>query len=261
MNGIGTAREVVAVVREENLPFMAASIAYYAIVSVVPLFAFALALLSLFGVADLAVDIVRAYLDGAAERALEAVLTATRGRNVAGVLGLLLSLWIAIKVFRGLTVAFAQIYGEESELSLLDQLLRSLIVFGVLLFALALLAATSLALGFLQFRIGFPTVVGNAVVFLVLVVAVLPLYYLLPPVSVTLWHALPGSVLTALGWVVLQVAFFYYARSAGSYVAYGVLGAILLFITYFYVAAIVLLIGAVVNVVRDRRTLRATSHD
>ena len=214
----------------------------------------------MFGAVDQAVDVVRAYLDGTTERALEAVLTATRGRNVAGVVGFLLALWSSIKVFRGLTVAFAEIYDEDSELTLLDQILRGLLVFGVLLVALVLLTATSLALTFLQFDVLYPTLVGNALAFLVLVGVMLPLYYLLPPVSVALKHALPGAVLTALGWVTLQVAFFYYLHSTGGYVPHGLIGALLLFVSFLYVAAIILLFGAVVNVASEKRALRSVSH-
>lgn len=256
MSLLGDARDLVAIVREENIPFMAASISYYAIVSTVPLVALVLALLGVFGAGDVVLDIARGYLDGGAERTFEAVLTATRGRSIAGVLGFLFVLWSALKVFRGLTVAFAQIYREDADLTLVDQLLRSLVVFGTLLVALALLAATSLV-GFLQVRLVFPTLVSNAAAFLLLVVVLLPLYYLLPPVPVTLTQALPGAVVTALGWVVLQVAFFYYVRSAGSYAAYGLLGAVLLFVTFLYLAAIVLLVGVVVNVADERRPFRS----
>jgi len=253
------ARGFVAVVREENLPFMAAGIAYYAIASVVPVLVLLLAMLGLFGAAEPASRIARGYLDGGGERVLDAVLTATRGRGTVGVVGLVLLLWSGSKLFRGLTVAFAEIYDEASELSLPKRVLRSVAVLAVLSFTLGLLTATGLALGLLQFPVVAPTVVGNAVAFLVLVAALVPLYYLLPPVSVTLGHVLPGAVLTAVGWVVLQVVLFYYARSVGRYVAYGVLGAVLLFVAFLYLAAMILLAGAVLNVVVDGRTHRSTA--
>lgn len=260
MGLIGGTREVVSTVREENLPFMAASIAFYTIASILPLLALTLALLSLFGAVDLVLSVVQSSFDGFAEGAIVAGLTATRGRHIAGAVGLLIALWSAIKVFRGLTVAFAEIYGEDYDLTFFDQLLRSLIVFGVLLLAILIMAVTSLTLASFQFGIVYPKLIGNLLAFVVLVVVALPLYYLLPPMSVTLWHALPGTLLAALGWIVLQVTFFYYAQSTGNYLTYGVLGGVLLFITFLYVAAIILLLGAVLNVVVASRGGRSVSH-
>lgn len=259
MSVVRGTRQVIATVREENLPFMAASIAFYALASILPLLALSLAILSLVGAVDETVTLVQMALDGVAERAVEAGLTATRGRHVAGAVGLVIAMWSAVKVFRGLSVAFAQIYDEESELGLVDQVLRSLVVFGVILVALVLLGATSLALQMFRLPTVLPTLVGNAIAFLVLVVVALPLYYILPPVEVTLLDALPGAILAALGWIGLQVAFYYYATATDDYVTYGILGAVLLFITFLYVAAIILLLGAVVNVVGDPRSLRSTS--
>lgn len=259
MSTIESIRDAGAIIREENLTFMAASIAYYVLASVIPLLALLLALLSFVEAVELAVDIARSYLDGTAERVLEAALTATRGRSVAGGVGFFIALWSGMKVFRGLTVAFAEIYDEQVELNLVDQVFRSLIVLGGLLIALAILVATSLALGFLDFRIIFPTLVGNTIAFLMLVLVLFPFYYLLPPRSVTPVHALPGAVFTSLTWIALQLVYFYYVRSAGSYVTYGLLGAILLFITFLYIAAIVLLLGVVVNVVSDKQSRPASN--
>jgi len=42
MSGTATGREIVRTVREENVPFIAASIAFYAIASIVPLLALGL---------------------------------------------------------------------------------------------------------------------------------------------------------------------------------------------------------------------------
>ena len=68
----------------------------------------------------------------------------------------------------------------------------------------------------------------------------------------TVGHALPGAVVAAVGWVLLQVGFYYYAGSASRYAAYGFLGAVLLFVTFLYLGAIVLLVGVVLNVALER---------
>ena len=259
MSPLAGARGFLAVVREENLPFMAAGIAYYAIASVVPALVVALALLGVFGAADATSSLLRSSVDGNARRVLDVALTASRGRDTAGAVGLAVLVWSGSKVFRGLTVAFAEIYDEASTLALPERVLRSVAVLGVLSFTLGLLSATALVLELLQLPVALPRVVGTAVAFLGLVAALVPLYYLLPPVSVSLGHVLPGAVLTALGWVALQVLLFSYARSVGGYVTYGVLGGVLLFVAFLYLAAMVLLAGAVLNVVVDGRTHRSAA--
>lgn len=252
MSVIGTSRSVVDIVREEEVPFMAASIAYYAIASFVPLLILALALLSVVGAKQTLVDVLRSVLSTSGSEVLNSVLSEMSGHGVAGVVGGLLTLWSGSKVFRGLTVAFDEIYSRQSELSLLDQLKKSVLALFTLFLGFALLSALSVTLTFVEIPLQYPTLVGNVVAVVVLSGAFLPLFYIMPPVDVTTRHALPGAIVAAVGWVLLQIGFYYYAGSAGKYAAYGLLGALLLFITFLYLGAIVFLVGVVVNVALDR---------
>lgn len=252
MSVVGTGRRVVHLFREEDVPFMSASIAYYAIASFVPLLLIALAVLSAMGATDVLVGALRQVLPESGATLLERVLSNSAGHGVAGGLGFLLALWSGSKVFRGLSVAFDELYSRESDLSLVEQLEKSLLTLGVLLVGVLLVAATGVALAFVSFPVRYPLLVGNLVAVLVLALAFLPVYYIMPPVSVTVRHVLPGTVVAAVGWVLLQVGFSYYAGSAGRYAAYGLLGAVLLFVTFVYLGAIVLLVGAVVNVALAR---------
>lgn len=252
MTVIGTGRTAVEIFREEDVTFMAASIAYYAIASFVPLLVLALALVAVVGARELLVEALRSVLSASGSEVLNAVLSGTSAHGVAGGVGLLLALWSGSKVFRGLSVAFDEIYTQESDLSLVDQLIKSVLALGALLLGFAFLATLSATLAFVDLPFRYPTLVGNVVAVVVLTLAFLPIFYIMPPVEVTISHALPGAVVTALGWVLLQVGFFYYAGGAGRYAAYGLLGAVLLFVTFLYLGAIVLLVGVVVNVALER---------
>lgn len=236
------------------MTFKAAGIAFYAVASLVPLLVVALAVLSVFGAADTLVSALQSQLSERGQRLLERVLSTTRGRDVAGVLGALFTLWSAMKVFRGLSIAFAELYGRESELSLLDQLENGLLVLGGILAAVVVLSATTALLVRVPFQVPYPTVVWNTLATLVLVFVLLPMFYVLPPIPVAVKHALPGAAITAVGWALLQLGFFFYAQNAGAYAAYGLLGAVLLFVTFLYFAALVLLVGAAVNVALLDRT-------
>lgn len=251
MSVVETGRDVVGTVREENVPFMAASIAYYGLASIVPLLVVSLALLSAVGGTATLLDLLRSTLTEHWQAVFEQLLENTRGHGAAGMLGLAAAFWSGSKVFRGLTIAFTEVYGSVSSVSLPARLGRSLLVMGLLLSAVALLSATSVVLAYADLWIPYPLVVGAAAALAVLVVAFVPIYYVLSPVETTVRHVLPGTVLAAVGWVVIPVAFHYYAGAVGQYAAYGYIGAVLLFVTALYLAAIVLLLGVVVNAAVD----------
>lgn len=255
MTVLGTGRSVIGIVREEDVPFMAASITYYAIASIVPLLLLTLALLSVFGATEALIEALRSVLSESGSNVLNRILSGMSGHGVAGGIGLLLALWSGSKIFRGLAIAFEEIYMQESDLSLLDQLKKSVLALGALLIGFLSLSALSVVLTFVDITLPYPTLVGNVLAVVVLSLAFLPIFYIMPPVEVTIHNALPGAIFTAVGWVLLQIGFYYYTGTAGRYAAYGFLGAVLLFLTFLYLGAIVLLVGVAVNVALDRNTI------
>lgn len=255
MTVLGTGRSIIEIVREENVPFMAASIAYYAVASFVPLLLLAVALLSVFGATETLVETLRSVLSESGAVVLDRILSDVRGHGVAGGIGLVLALWSGSKIFRGLAIAFDEIYMQESELSLVDRLKRSVLALGTLLVGFVLLSALSVVLAVVDIPLPYPALIGNVLAVVVLSAAFLPIFYIMPPFEVTVRHALPGAIVSGVGWVLLQIGFYYYAGAAGRYAVYGLLGAVLLFITFLYLGAIVLLVGVAVNVARDRNTM------
>lgn len=65
----------------------------------------------------------------------------------------------------------------------------------------------------------------------------------------SLTEALPGALTAAVGWTVLLTAIRFYAGNAPQYALYGVLSGIIIILTSFYLGAIILMIGAIVNTV------------
>lgn len=116
--------------------------------------------------------------------------------------------------------------------------------------AVALVVGVSVALRVLPGAPSAMGALGTLALVVVLTVALLPVYYVLPPVSVSVREVLPGAVLAAVGWVGLQFGFRLYAANAAQYAAYGLIGAVLLFVTWLYFASIVVLLGATLNAVR-----------
>lgn len=247
---VGLARRVWSEVRAREVTFLAASIAYYAFVSVLPLLILSFTVAAAVGGASLEAGVtalVRQSLLPVSEGVVDDALTDTDGRGGVTLVGLALLVWSALKLFRGMDVAFARIYGTPPG-GLVDQVGDGLVALvGVGVGTLSVLVLVGL-LGFVPrplLAVAAPAVLGA-----LLVAAFLPMYYVFPDADVSVREALPGAVFAAVGWTVLGTAFGAYARyAAGRFAVYGVLGGILLLVTWFYLAGVVVLVGGVVNAV------------
>lgn len=252
-------REVAARASEERVTFLAASVAYYAFVSLLPAAVLALVVAVTVGGQQLAATVVDAsaeVLTDSGQELLVAALVDGPGQGSVTLISLPLTLWGALKVLRGLDIAFSQVYGVEEATGIVDQLRDSLVVatsIGGSVGAMVLLGVIVVVVD-----VGVVTVVASLLALpALLTAAFLPVYYVFPDSEVSLGDVLPGAVFAGVGWTVLRVAFQAYvefsAADGGDGTVYGVLGAVLLFVTFLYFGATLVLVGAVVNVVRRGR--------
>ncbi|WP_254768946.1 YihY/virulence factor BrkB family protein [Salinilacihabitans rarus] len=240
---------------DRELSFLAAGVAYYAFVSLVPLVLLALVVGSLVGGEALArrlIAVAGDFLPAAGEELVIAALTTEASRVEASVVALVVAAWGGLKVVRGLSKAFGEVYDEVGETSLLGEVRDGLVVIVAVAGALGLMLVVGAVLGLFGGEVPFAGLLGWLVLLVGLFLAFLPIYYVLPPTRVTLAEVLPGAVVATVGWAALQAGFQVYAASAARYEAYGAVGVVLLFVTWLYFAGMVLLLGAVVNVVRSR---------
>ena len=247
---LGVARSLVAAARSDRITFLAASLAYYAFVSVMPLLLLVVVVGSAVGgpaFADAVVTELGAALSPSGEQLLLDALTDASGRGGATVLGLAVLLWGALKLFRGLDVAFAEVYGTEGEASFLGQLRDAFVAFLAVGLGVGASVAASLAVGVVD--VPLVGLFGPLSLAVGLTLTFLPLYVVLPHREVSVAGALPGALLAAVGWAVLSAGFAAYAGSAGSFQLYGVIGGVLLLVTWFYLGGIILLLGGVLNAV------------
>ena len=265
---VGTLRALVTEIQEKRITFLAASLAYYSFVSLIPLLLLAISIATLVGGQGLADRIINAA-GGSLPPSVADIITQTlTSDGAAGAsigIGLVFLLWSAIKIFRGMDIAFSQVYGTSGPDGIVDQVTNALVtLLGIVLAVIVTIVIGAVVsfiqqsagvldqvgLGFLQgiigYLAGFVSIVGLALAFY-------PLYYFLPTGDVTLREAIPGAVFAAVGWTVLQTGFrIYAAQSGGS--AYGVIGAALLVLTFLYFGGMVLLIGVAINAVLADRT-------
>jgi YihY family inner membrane protein len=249
-------RAVVHGVRSDRITFIAASLAYYAFISLLPLMLLGLVVVSVVGGPDLAAsvgaDVAASFGEEAGQLVVDA-LTSAAGRGGATVVGIAVLLWSGLKLFRGMDVAFSTVYGTSVEDSIVDQLrdaVVTLVGVGVGLVTTLVVGLATAELDQVVFGVDVFDVVGSLLLLVGLTAAFLPLYYVLPAQGgVTVREAIPGAVFAAVGWVAITTGFRIYAGMATSYQAYGVLGGVLLLITFLYFGGMVLLVGVVLNAV------------
>ena len=253
MGVVSTARTIVGRAQAEQITFLAASIAYYVFFSILPLLLLVLAIGSLLGgqaFADRIVAAVGQSLSSQGESVITQALENPEGRAGASVVGILALLWSALKMFRAIDIAFDEVYGVDAETSLVGQVRDGLVTLALIALGIAVMVGLGVVIGRAEsFGVPFLNYVGWIALVLGLLAVFLPLYYVMPPVDVTLGDALPGALFAGIGWMLLQVGFQVYASNAGSYEAYGFLGAILLFLTWLYFAGVIVLVGATINAV------------
>lgn len=244
----GTARAIVDRGREVHLTFLSAAVAYYALVSLVPLVALAaLAVTLLAGEAFAAqvLAIVGDSLSASGREAVRRILTTAAGQTQAGIIGGVVLLWGASRLFRGLNHAFSEVYGAEDPKGFVGHLRDAVVALVGVLLAVVVVLGVELVPFFDQLG-GW---LAGAIRLALLAVLLLPLYYVLPNVPTDVGDALPGALLAALGWTVLYATFDLYVGMTSASALGGVVGGVVLLVTLLYVAAFVLLVGAVVNAI------------
>lgn len=244
-------RAIAAVYRERDVSFMARSIAYSAFVSLLPLLLLVIVTLSVVGERAM-VDMVLAetgnYLTPAGQGLVAETVVRASGRVQLSVLSLAVLLWGTSNVFRGLDLAFTRLYGHTEPASLGEQVRDGILVAGSI--ALAVVALTVAGVVFrLVPDLPWVNLLNLVALLLSLSVVLYPVFYVFPDVDVTAGEVLPGVLVVATGWTLLHGAFQLYVAFTSSTELYGVLGGMLLLVTYLYFASVILLVGGVTNVV------------
>lgn len=250
---LGTIRAVVRGVQSDRITFIAASLAYYAFISLMPLLLLALVAASTLGGPGLAGRVVASAtrtFGAEAGGLVEDALTNASGRGGATVVGFAVLVWSGLKLFRGLDVAFSTVYGTAGGETFLDTVRDgavALVAVGVGVAATVVVGTLTARLDWFVGSVDFANVVGSVILLVGLTATFLPLYYIFPDRRISVREAVPGAALAAVGWTALQTGFRVYTVVAGGYRAYGVFGGVLLLLTFLYFGGMVLLVGAVVN--------------
>ena len=251
---------------------LAAMIAYFALLSFVPLAFLALSLLGLAGrpheTSFLVTELKKAFPSASVSKIVSTVQTLQGNAAALGIVGGVFLLWSSLSLFSVLESAFNIVYGRPNRPFLHGKALAVILLVGSLVtLFLGLLAgsfgydvAKRFAPGFFgngYVAYGLSVLVSVLAIFVFLVSA----YYLLTNDELRLREVLPGAVLAA---VVLEASFQVlpiYLRLADNTTAVKAFAAPALLLVWLYVMANVIVFGAEINFWWAGRSLRSEAEE
>lgn len=200
---------------------------------------------------------------------LHQLVSASSGSlGIGVVLGMLLALWSASRGMSGLITGINIAYQEKEERSFLRfNLLALVLTLGLILGGLvaialiAVLPAVAQAIG-LGGIIKWIMLILEWPLLVVLVMAGLAVLYRYgPDRAAPQWRFVsPGAIVATVLWVAGSVAFTIYVANFSSFnQTYGSLGGVVVLLTWLYLSAFVVLLGAVVNAQSERQTGKDTT--
>ncbi len=255
---------------------IAAGITFYGLLAIFPGIAAALALYGFFADPHSAqglFDQLSGILPGGGQDVLRDQITRITAQPAARlgfafILGLLISLWTASSGVRALIDALNIVYGEEEKRSLVKLYASSIVatIAAIIFFLLVSLALIVLPVifdylwlgGFSKFLLN---ILRWPLLFFIGAFALAVIYRYGPSRHQARWRWISwGSAGATIAWVVASLLFSWYAANFGSYnKTYGSLGAVIGFMTWMWISAIVMLLGAEINAEMEHQTVRDTT--
>jgi membrane protein len=255
----------------------AASIAYYALLS---LFPFLLLVLSILGSVtadqadrDAVVRFVFRYFPRQFDF-MTGQLDAFRGQTVRlGVGGLLALTWASLGVFTAVSSAIDHAWGVERRRSFLMHRFVSFLmmlsagaifIVALILASLARVAETNWFWGLAQrstWLIWLSAVTADYGATVLLILCVGLLFYFIPNTEIRFRWVWPGAIVTGLAWRGALAAFSWYARDLAAWNAvHGSIAAVVVFLFWVYVSAVILLYGVEMTAAYARLQTAAVKH-
>jgi membrane protein len=246
---------------------------YYSILAIFPALAALVAIYGLFSdPASIAkhLDEVTGFIPGGAVEIAREQLTrvASKGGQALGfafVVGLAVSLWSANAAMKALFDTLNIVYGEQEKRGFvkLNAMSLGFTVAGIafILIALGAVVVIPVALKYLGLSNAADTLIRIArwpAMFLALAMGLACIYRFGPSREAPRWRWITwGSTAAAIMWLAASALFAFYAANFGTFnETYGSLGAVIGFMTWLWISAIAILLGAELNAEMEHQTTR-----
>lgn len=251
-------------VNSDRVPAVAGGVTFYGLLSLFPAIT---VLVSLYGlIADRQtiaehLQVLGTFLpQGAmaiiAEQAMRIARSGEAGLSIAASVGLLVALWSANAAMKAMMDALNIAYDTEEKRGFIRLNLVSLaftlsaIIGLLMLIAVVAAVPVILAMFWLGGMVDFVIWAGRwPVIFVLILLALAVLYRYGPSRPSVRWRWItPGSFAAALGLVLMSMLFSWYAANIGKFnETYGSLGAVIGFLTWMWLSATIILVGAELN--------------
>jgi len=261
---------------KENMPLLAAGVAFYAVLAIFPAMA---AVVSLYALVADPTDVQR-HLQ-ALEGALPAdvllifseqldTLTSEEPESLGFrlILGVLLAIWSSHRAVNAIVYAISVAYKEEETRSYFKFHFVTYTIAGgaVLLVVSALVLMVVLPVLLEWLPLGPLTTVATqtarVLVFIFLVMGSFSLLYrFAPPRRPAQWRWIsPGSIVATIAWLLLSFGFSHYVNTFGTYnETYGALGAVVVLMMWFFLSGYAVIAGAMMNAQMEYQTRKDTT--
>lgn len=248
---------------EDNTADLAATLAYYFLLSLFPLVIFLFAVLPYLGLTQQELlPFLSRYLPGEVmlliQQNLGSVFTKSGGLLS---LGIIATLWPASNAINALMRTLNRAYHVKETRSFVVIRILAMILTLAMIFAIAMTLAVnvvSAALVRTLFQhIGISdkfadmwSVVSTLTTFVVIITIFAFLYSLGPNMKLKLGEVMVGAVIAGTCWQAASYAFSFYVRYFGHYATtYGTLGGIIILMLWFYITALTIIAGGQINAI------------
>jgi membrane protein len=263
-------------VSDHRILALAAGMTYYSILAIFPALAALVAIYGLFtDPASIAkhLDELSGFIPGGAAEVAREQLTrvASKGGSTLGFtfgIGLIISLWSANAAMKALFDTLNIVYGEQEKRGFLKLNAMSLgfTLAGIafILSALAAVVVIPIILEYLGLSNAADLLIRIArwpAMFLALAIGLSFIYRFGPSREAPRWRWITwGSAAATIMWIVASALFSFYAANFGTFnETYGSLGAAIGFMTWLWISAIAILLGAELNAEMEHQTKRDTT--
>ena len=253
---------------ESDLDKYAAAVAFQMLFSVIP---FLIVLIAMIGFIDID-GLYHSHADTIVPEDASEMITqviAEMEQPAGGLIpiALLFALWVASSAMRSITHALNIAYKVEETRPFWSQFLWSVVytlaVAVLIIVAMILMMVGPQVLEWIAGLIALDDVFITIwtwlrwpVAMILLMLSVAFIYYVAPNVKQSFRKMIPGATIAILVWVALSVGFDFYMRTfIDLSILFGGLGAIIFLMIYFYICSAVLLFGAELNNMIERRIL------
>ncbi|WP_048827677.1 YihY/virulence factor BrkB family protein [Bacillus sp. B-jedd] len=255
-------KQLIHRVQEDDLPGLAAQLAYYFLLSLFPLLIFLFTLLPYLPIPQHDIlGAIKQYAPDEAMALIEKNLNSVMEKRSGGLLsiGIIGTIWSASNGINALVRAFNKAYNvKETRSFIVARGMAILFTFGMItVFIVALaLPVFGKAIGLFLFSMfglddqflavwaAIRWIVSAVILFGIFTV----LYWVAPNVKMKCKSAIPGAIFATVGWTVVSLLFSFYVNNFGNYTAtYGSIGAIIVLMIWLFLSGMTIILGGEIN--------------